>query len=256
VLRTLNFGKMKNKLKFYEKSHKYKIGNKELISVTTFIGSFFESFIEREVARKQVGYAKGRNYKKFKKGIIIPELDKKKATQKYWLADWKERREHGTLVHKELENYIKYGRKTKEPKSIQGYKALDYLADENYMFSRAEEVIFNEELGIAGTIDLMIGHTNNKGEQLVSLVDWKTCKKVDNIAYDDKKGIKKPLLEVSDTKINKYTLQLSLYAYMLELRGFEIDKLYIVHLLDDEYRLIPVCYDKELIIKMLEVKEK
>jgi len=225
---------MKNELKFYEKSHKYKIGNKELVSVTTFIGQFFEEFDAKEIARKLAKFPRN---KALKHGV------------RYWLADWKARAEYGTLVHKEIEDYINNTIIPKELKSLQGITAFHVLTSRvDDVF--AEKRVFNEELGIAGTIDLMIDK-----EDGITLVDWKSNKKLDNTAYNNKKGIKKPLLDVNDTKINRYTLQLSLYAYMLELDGYKIDKLFIVHLLDDEYRLIEVCYDKELIIKMLKEKD-
>ena len=46
----------KSKLKYYAKSHKYKIGRKELTSVTTFVKKFFNPFdkkVAKYVAKKR-----------------------------------------------------------------------------------------------------------------------------------------------------------------------------------------------------------
>jgi len=79
------------RLKFYSKSHKYKYGKDEFTSVTTFLNKFYEKFDETKVAREQA--SKYWN-KKAKKGV------------RYWKNLWKKNREDGTLIHKQIEDFI------------------------------------------------------------------------------------------------------------------------------------------------------
>ena len=80
------------KIRFYPKSHKYKIKRKTLTSVTTFIGKFFEKFDAKKIARKLAKF---------------PVNKKKKQGVRYFLKTWKEAAEHGTRVHEYIEKYIK-----------------------------------------------------------------------------------------------------------------------------------------------------
>jgi len=245
---------MKKKLKFYEKSHLYKIGNTRLTSVTTFVSKFFSKFNARIIARKLAKF---------------PVNKKQKHGVRWFLKDWKERAQFGTNVHKLVEWKI-LDEEPEDSYSLFTELEMDYarqgeLAYHKIMRSLGEPVsytelkVYNEELLLAGTIDLMVSHnhpddTNN--ERVISLYDWKTNKKLNKKGYNNKKGILPPLLEVDDCHITKYGLQLSTYAYILERQGYKIDQLYIVHLKDDKYELIEVGYDRELIKKMIKEQEE
>ena len=228
------------KLRYFPKKHVYYYGRKKLESVTTFVGRFFKPFNAREIARKLA---------KFK-----ANKDKKHGV-KYFLKEWKESADHGTRVHQLLEGYIKFKVVPEDvqecdlPKFEQGIYWVNKNLEVNSRV-QPEVKVFDETLGLAGTIDLVI--TNNDGT--VTLVDWKTNRDIKTKGYNGEKA-KEPL-EMDDCSYNKYNLQLSTYAYILEHKyNTQVKDLILVHLLEDNHGEYQLPYLKEEVKKMLEVKE-
>jgi len=226
-----------SKFKYYPKSHKYKIGKKELISVTTFVGKFFKPFKAKEVARK---LAKFPINKQNKRGV------------RYWLNQWKESAEHGTRVHNAVEDIINGKDKPKleeerDNKKVEQVEIFLKEEIEEDLVKDTELKIYSEELGLAGTIDLII--YNEDGT--VSLVDWKTNKAIKKKGFSGEK-CKAPLADMDDCNYNKYLLQLSTYAYILEKQyDLETRDLKIVHLKEDSYKIYEVEYMKDKVEEML-----
>ena len=235
----------KDKLKFYKKSHKYKVGSVELTSVTRFIHGFFKPFDAKEIARKLAKFKANRDAKR---GV------------RYWLAQWKQDSEHGTRVHNALEDYIVTkttdGLELPEERDINkftnGFSFLENLTD--FKLLEPEVKMFDEELGLAGTIDLLITNTDDT----VSLVDWKTNKAIKNKSFSGNEKGKVPLQDLNDCNLVHYSLQLSTYAYMLERSGKVIKTLTLVHLQEDKYKEYNIDYEeyKPFVIKMLEAKNE
>jgi ATP-dependent exoDNAse (exonuclease V) beta subunit len=212
------------KLHFYKTNHTYKYGKTELTSVTKFISQFFGKFDAKEVARK---LAKFKSNKEAKRGV------------RYWLAEWKESSEHGTRVHNAIDYYISTGEiKADNDKDalkiaqgigwLEGFLGTKFtLKERRQLILRSEVTVYDLELGLAGTIDLLIEH-NGKGY----IVDWKTNKKIEKKGYN-KKMAKEPLESYSDCNYSKYVLQLSLYSKMLENKGLPIERCFLVHLKED-----------------------
>lgn len=232
---------MKNKkLTFFKKSHKYKLGRRELTSVTTFVKQFFTPFNAREKARElsKFGWAK-----KQKKGV------------RYWLKTWKEAGQQGTITHEEIEKYIKTNNKEIDCclKAEQGIKWYEkFIKKLGKPIPLSELRIFDEELGIAGTIDLYVSHQSidNPQENVITLVDWKTNKKIVKEGYKDSVALE-PVSHLESGNFYQYALQLSLYAYIIERKGEVIDKLLLVHLKEDCVEELEVPYLKEEIEEML-----
>lgn len=135
----------------------------------------------------------------------------------------------------------------------------------------AEKKIYSTVYQIAGMIDVLIVNLRTK---VFSILDWKTNKdvmmfmagyfkkqkvgndwvKTDNFIPTNKK-LKYPLNNVDECKGMIYTLQLSLYAYIMELWGFTLAKngLEIFHIRPNiTPKLIKIAYKKVEIQKMLE----
>lgn len=132
----------------------------------------------------------------------------------------------------------------------------------------AEKKIYSTQYGIAGMIDVLIV----KGKQF-AILDWKTNKDimmfrsgyfkkatvngklVKTEEYVDKKSyLLAPLNTVEDCKGMIYSLQLSLYAFIMELWGYSLIKggLEIFHIRPNmQPKLIKIDYKKEEIVKML-----
>jgi len=111
-----------------------------------------------------------------------------------------------------------------------------------------EVKICSEKLHLAGTIDLMI---YNKEKNKIYLIDWKTNVEIKKNGF--KKGIKKSTQLIDDCSFNRYTLQLSMYQYILETYyNAAVDGLYIIHLKDDTYHTIKCNFEKTHITNMLQ----
>ena len=232
----LGSGKLDNPgLKFFEKSHKYKKGNKEFKSVTTFIGEMFEPFDRKGIAKK---LSKFQVYKK--KGL----------GQRKIVKQWKEAADHGTRVHKAIENYIN---NEPIPKTLlpddrsKLARAREYIHHNDFKEIIAEVVVCSEKYLLAGTIDALIIKDGK-----LYIIDWKTNKEIKTKAYKGRKGIHPRTKDLDDCHLVKYSLQLSLYAYILEVEyGFHIEKMYITHLLKDKYVEIEAIDYRKLMEEIL-----
>ena len=221
-------------LTFDEESHTYTYNGVVLTSVTTFLSEFFQPFDAKTIAKYKAKSCKAKG---------LPG-----KTPQYWLRRWKESAEHGSRVHKYIEQHLNY-----EPVNLDELDAIDELKYKqaiNYLCSLPyydtnphiipEKIVIAPSLGLAGTVDLII-----KTPDGIHLVDWKTNEKIDNIAYMGRK-CKDPVSHLPDCKYSKYTLQLQLYAFILEqLYGEKVLSCTLVHLTESGYTPyeIPVYYE-------------
>ena len=217
-------------------SHIYKLKDYddiEFTSVTTFIGHFFEEFDAKKVATKLVNS----NMKYMH--MSVEEL----------MAQWKHAADYGTVVHEELEDYILHGTEVKEKKSIQGINWLKkYMVKSRYdVYS--ECIVYSKELKLAGTIDLLL---YDKNADSYAIMDWKTSKRIDSKAFKNRKGNHRVTSNMDDCNFNHYSLQTSLYRYILEkFYGLKITEHMIVHLMEDDCVGYHTPYLKNYIIAML-----
>ena len=237
-------------IRFYEKSHKYKLSKRTFISVTTLISKYFESFDGKAIARK---LAKFKFNKDAKRGV------------RYWLKEWKGAGEHGTRVHKQLENHI-LGIKDSDALEQRDLNKIEQGKTWLYEFCRGlnkprlfpEVVVFSEEDGIAGTIDLLIKVQSDKDpiKDEVILVDWKTNKRIDKKGFKGKKGNHLITEDLESANYTKYSMQLLLYKYIIE-NNYDLDvtKLIILHLKDDKYVPYEIEIDSYLKEKVLLIVE-
>jgi len=207
---------------FLEKeNHIYQLNddpNFEFKSVTTFVGDFFEKFDAPAVAAKLT-----RTHPKYKH-MTAEEL----------LAVWKKKSEYGTFVHEEIEFYINDKTPPTDDRSIRAVKWLNgYKMQSTYeLFS--EKIIYSKELNLAGTIDLLM--YDKKSDSYI-IIDWKTSSKIETSAYRHKTGNHDITRNLEDCNFNHYSLQLSLYRYILEnYYGLKINNQMIVHITDTDCR--------------------
>ena len=110
-------------------------------------------------------------------------------------------------------------------------------------------IIYSKQLRIAGTIDVL---ALDKKTNQYHLIDWKTSKKIETSAFGGKVGIKPATNTIPDCNFYHYSLQLSLYRYLLEeYYGLSIKSQFIAHLKEDYARGIEVPYMINEILKML-----
>jgi len=209
-------------IKFIEKTHKYFLDDngQELISATTFIKQFFAPFDKYRIASEL--------------------SEKNNQPVDFYLKEWERAGPLGTLVHKYGENKILGSTLPVAPdfEHKMLFKAVDNVfKEQNPKFVFTERIVGSSEIGIAGTIDLGINIKNK-----LFLGDWKTNKKIDLTGFQGKKA-KAPIDYLDDCNYMKYTLQLSLYRFIIEEYYNEpIYGLKLIHLLRDGTYVV---YDPE-----------
>ncbi len=209
----------------------YKDGS-ELTPVSSVISHFFSEFDKikwSEIKAQQRGIPQGQQLEE-------------------WDAKGAEAREAGTYLHLQIEKYynrvpynlnymFKYsGCYVKDNKIISLQKEwnqfLQFTQEHNFQSYSNEWAIFDELLGIAGTIDFV----HFKGGDSVDIYDWKRSKKIldqnnlpiKKIEPFGKQGIN-GLENVPDTTYFHYCLQQNLYKYILERKyNKKVEHMYLV----------------------------
>lgn len=269
------------KLIFNEKNHHYEFDDgRPTISVTKFVEKYKVGF-DREYVSKYKACEKLLPEKQFrsikrKYKWMTPELLEALSAplnakdisrvQKEFKKEWRktniEATNKGTAEHnrKEKEAYDK-GKLilplTGEefivaPKVIKGYdnySLVDNLLDLEP--GAYPELLLWHETGLVGTADMIFISSNPwSGKKTVSVGDIKTNKKLDYKSWGSKR-MKEPIDHLEDCHIVHYTLQLSLYAYMLECSGFVVEDLYLDYRPNGDSEIIPLVYLREECEKLI-----
>lgn len=188
---------------FKEKEHRYftKSG-KELISCSKLIHKYSPEFDPKgEII---AGSAK-------KKGKTVEEL------RKEWDYERDSANEKGTNFHKQAEYWV-------ENKQIQDSDYKDVILQlSKFPFKgqlQSETTIYSQELGIAGTVDLIDWFDNN-----CDVLDFKTNKKLKKLSFF-RKGYEMMLYPVNhlmNCNFVHYSLQQEIYAIILEENGYWVE---------------------------------
>lgn len=242
---------------YNDELHKYvdTRDGKPFISVTTLIHKYCADFDEDfwsmykglEVLNPSAfaSYKKDLlNTKKYKMEDLINVFnaseDEIKKHQQDILDAWKKKTEEacarGTAIHAEKENV--FYEKPKHDLSRFNLSG-EYTCKKDYYELDQERgaypeylVYFNDkEVKIAGQVDLLIKDGNE-----ITIIDYKTNAKLDSKSYYDNRSkkhqcMKYPLSNIMDCNLMHYTIQLSMYAYMVKQLNpeFVIKKLMIIH---------------------------
>ena len=221
---------------FNPKDHSYFKGDKKLTSVTTFLSKFkneFDSdFYSKRAAKKE--------------GVSQQEiLDR-------WEAKALKSRTIGTAIHKIFEDYTNNEYSVIDGKLIfEDYLEnpdyyLDYLkkkkvserfVNDLFVTKRiepiySEHIVYNDKL--SGQIDMIC----KDSKENYYILDFKTNDKIETNHYG--KFYKDELSFIPESTYNSYSLQLSTYKSML--KEFDIQKLFLVHITEEDYFFIE-CED-------------
>lgn len=233
---------------FYTDSHMYTYKGEQVeTSVTKFISQFETPFDRDKWLPKK---AKER-------GITVEEL----------AAEWKHKADvstnTGTFFHKHME---------------EGFAGKYYWPDFTQLLEDLRDEVYNRYLGlyemgtkfqqdfqqqlipvkseftvglstkIAGQIDQLF---YNRNTRKLDIYDWKTNKSIECWSPYRKKLLG-PFSHLDDCELNKYSLQLSTYKYLLEKQGISIGELNLVWFNENNksYQIFP-CRDVSSIIGTL-----
>ncbi len=233
-----------NTVIFNPQYHSYRIKgtDQKLTGVTTFIKQFFPKFDTDQVA-KDVGA---------QRGVCPNELKRE------WRTKAKKAGLDGDNVHEYSEYVFGNGEKV-EPineRTRLMFKQVDRLSVElknkGYVSFATEKIIFSADLGLSGTIDLIMTK-QPQGKYLI--IDLKTSETL--TLYNPFQNAFKPIGHLEDANLTYYSLQLNFYEYILESEkyfDYETDiefKKIIIHLTETNF--VPyVCRDmKDEINSML-----
>jgi len=218
-------------LLFSEPDHRYYWDEQpdvKLTSVSTLIGMYHEKF-DSELRSKK--YAEKHNMSQ--EEVLQMWEDKKVKSQI-----------KGTLYHKKKEDELLSKQGVFRHPEVEGVKqALDITELKPGIYP--ELIVYHPKYNIVGTADYVEIFPDNS----FILKDWKTSKKLDFEGFPvwnpktyrrEPKKMFAPLNHLSDCNGTHYTLQLSIYSYLLEEAGYECKEIILEHVQFDE--------DKEVMV--------
>jgi len=262
----MKIDKENGNVKYNDDEHRYWDDDGNYISVTTLIGRYEHEFdknfwsaykaLEKLLTKEQFKFEKTKMLQTKKVDIPymletynITELDFNRQQQAI-LDEWQQKNqescERGTKIHAEFESLYTNKKTTDLKRFGLGGKFLvntnASLEKNNQTLLEIEKGVFPEYLisrksedgifKLAGQIDLLI-----KDGNILYLYDYKTNSKLDEKSYFDsatKKNqmMKYPLNNIMDCNKWHYTLQLSTYAWMLQMLNpdFVIKQLTLIHI--------------------------
>jgi len=152
--------------------------------------------------------------------IIKKEWDEKSKTS---LAK-------GSSFHDQQEDF--YRKKYSYPSDFSGYDLRYPNLTADYKVEYPELRLYNHEYKLAGSADLITTYKNGN----IDICDYKTSKTLDFQSYQNpytkhKQMMKDPISDLDDCNFTHYSLQLSIYAWMMEQLGYKISNLTIEHII-------------------------
>lgn len=210
-------------LKFNEPTHEYLLENQQCVSVTTLLKKL-ENFNKDYWSKKKAA----------ERGVSQEDILKE------WNDIGKKATESGTRVHLDLENNGSTETADQEYRDtiVAVSKILndqyDIIARELRMYLKVEGF----KIPLAGTCDVL---AYNKEKKVFALLDYKTGKPIEkNPTYIDKKTgeikfstfkLNFPFEDYPNSNYWKYSIQLSLYAYMLKKKlNLNIEEVILIHI--------------------------
>lgn len=285
----LEIDKKNGSVAFNDQSHTYfnlEDDSIKYVSVTTMIEKFGQPFdkefwsaykaLEKLLTKDEWTIEKKSllNTKKFDNAILEAhniDIDTFNKEQQVILDNWQEENkrscERGTKIHANLENSMYKKKKNIDLTKFQVGGKFECIKDKTEL--DLENGVYPEyliswdspsgKLHVAGQIDLIAKQGN-----CITILDWKTNKKIDTKGFFDSKTrksekMKFPLGSLDECNYNHYCLQLSTYAYMLTQRHpeFIIDDLVLVHFdHNDNMTVYHLPYLRDEVIRMLNYYEK
>jgi hypothetical protein len=168
--------------------------------------------------------------------------------QNYYIQLWSENTrlacERGSSIHDSLEGAINHAREVlfdRTPLRVYEGEKNRQIPPLGQTGIYTEMYLWSDEHKVAGKSDVVLIPKYGR----VRIKDYKTNKKLSDEAFDNQTFLG-PLSHIPYTKIHTYTLQLSIYGYMMERWGFRVEDLEIIHITDDaEPKSINLYYYKD-----------
>lgn len=232
-------------IKFDEKTHIYTNINtgERYISGTQLLGKYKEKFDSDAIAERTAK----------KRGLTKEQI----------LSEWKESANiattKGTAIHETIESMLMHiPEKFHTEYAVVAKKAIVEIEKVlgNTSNITSEMLIWNDKLKIASQSDLVQRYTPPFCKhEIINIIDYKTNKAIDTYNKYNTYMLE-PLNNLMECEYNIYSLQLSLYAYLLEKMypQAKIGKLAIMWLNPhtEEWKTFAVPYMKYDVIRLLQ----
>ena len=162
------------------------------------------------------------------------------------LEEWEAIRDHGSEVHQQIHDELSGLSVATYPRAKRGIKFTRTKFDGWELFSEVK--VWDEEWSIGGSIDLLAVNAQDE----VTIIDWK-CNRLAPTNEQDGYGITPAFESIPNSKIAKYSAQISLYRVLLERMNVETEVAHIVYLSESKAQVIPVDDYREQVV--IAVKE-
>lgn len=262
ILANHNLHERDSLIKFYSREHKYEIltdPKSKYTSVTTWNHFHFPKF-DADAVIKNIFNSKNWGPDNKYWGLTAEQIK----------ASWKSNGEAvagaGTSLHEKIENFmnnpnIEYPYTQQElyqnytyddTESVEWNYFIQFVKDHPQLKPyRTEWMIFDEELKIAGSIDMVFENPDGT----LSIYDWKRCKEITQQNNWNKFASNSLISHIPDTNFWHYSLQLNTYKAILERKyGKIIKDLCLVRLHPDandrtyELLQVPILTDEMMML--------
>jgi ATP-dependent exoDNAse (exonuclease V) beta subunit len=245
---------------FDDAPHVYYVrGKSGFTSVTSVVHENFEEFDSVKVAKKMSNrrdFKTSNKYEKYQQ--LVADSNSPDELVELIVKSWQDNGAHqaalGTAMHRYIELHANALPQEddvmlEECMERQYYHAYDKkqrgLGMEPY---RTEWMLWDEELQVTGSIDMIYYNTNSK---TYHMVDWKRSKEIKKVGYGRGKGA---CDHMHDCNYTHYSLQLNIYKYLLEKNyGVKIKDMHILvfHPSNDEAIELRIDDMQEFVIGLL-----
>lgn len=217
-------------IQFDESTHTYTIDSKsDYVSVTTWNHSHFKHFDADKVIDNMMASKNWTNSKYYGQS--------KEEIKTGWEKNRDEAASAGTKLHYDIECYYNGVEVTNNSEEYRQF--LKYLEDHLFRPYRTEWTVWDKELKLAGSIDMV--YENEDGTLMI--YDWKRSKGIVRNKRFEEYSTTECINHLPDTNFWHYSLQLNTYKAILERNyGKRVTKLCLVCLYPGQgtYRLFEV----------------
>jgi len=235
-LHKANFHPRDHHISFDHDSHTYYVnGCKEgYVSVTELTDKFFEPFDGPRIAKKMINrsdFNTSPRYAKYRKFMVGDRPEHEVVSD--ILRSWEDNKNHQAALGSQLHRYIELdiNNEAQEEEDIipeenkerqQYHRYAKKKKAEGFVPYRTEWRLWDEQLKLAGTVDMVYKHSHTG---LFHMVDWKRSKQINTFSFKFGLG---PCSSLEDCNYSHYSLQLNIYKYLLEKNyGLEIEDMSI-----------------------------
>lgn len=203
------------RIRFFEEGHRYEVDGQQFVSVTTVIKRCFPEFNPDEAIKKM--------RPDHPLSGKPPEYIKAK-----WARDGEEARNAGTEMHRQIEVFLNTGELGRS-REFRRFHDLFTKRSRGVAY-RTEWMIFDEETGIAGTIDYLYKRAN-----CFAMTDWKRSRCIEK--ENPWQQASHPVAHLQACKFQKYCLQLNIYRLiLLKHYGIKVEQMALAQFYENSFK--------------------